>query len=102
MASVRNDLNPFFRPRHIAIIGVTRSEFSFGGMSFLQKLQEANFPGTLYCINPKATEIRGLPAYPNLSSLPLVPDLAMVCVARHTYQLFWRNAAGSAYGTFIS
>jgi len=75
-----NNLDPFFKPRHIAIVGVTRSESSFGGMSFLQKLQEANFPGTLYCINPKATEIRGLPAYPNLSSLPLVPDLAMVCV----------------------
>ena len=81
MASMRNDLEPFFKPRHIAIVGVTRSEFGFGGMSFLQKLQEANFPGTLYCINPRATEIRGLPAYPNLSSLPLVPDLAMVCVA---------------------
>ena len=59
---MRNDLDPFFKPRHIAIVGVTRSESSFGGMSFLQKLQEANFPGTLYCINPKATEIRGLPA----------------------------------------
>ncbi len=50
-------------------------------MSFLQKLQEARFPGTLYCINPKATEIRGLPAYPNLSSLTVVPDLVMVCIA---------------------
>ncbi len=81
MASLRNDLEPFFRPKHIAIVGVTRSESSFGGMSFLQKLQEVSFPGTLYCINPKATEIRGLPAYPDLSSLPVVPDLAMVCVA---------------------
>ena len=80
MASMRNDLGPFFKPRHIAIVGVTRSESSFGGMSFLQKLQEAKFSGTLYCINPKATEIRGVPAYPNLSSLPVVPDLAMVCV----------------------
>jgi acyl-CoA synthetase (NDP forming) len=50
-------------------------------MSFLQKLREASFPGTLYPINPKATEILGLRAYPNLSSLPVVPDLAMVCVA---------------------
>ena len=81
MASIRNDLEPFFKPGHIAIVGVTRSEYSFGGMSFLLKLQEAGFPGTLYSINPKATEIRGLPAYPNLSSLPVVPDLAMVCVA---------------------
>jgi len=54
---------------------------SFGGISFLRKLQEAGFPGTLYPINPKATEIRGLRAYPNLSSLPVVADLAMVCLA---------------------
>ena len=78
---MRNDLEPFFKPRHIAIVGVARSGFSFGGMSFLQKLQETSFPGTLYPINPKATEIRGLRAYPSLSSLPVVADLAMVCVA---------------------
>ncbi len=47
----------------------------------MQKLQEAGFPGSLYPINPEAAEIRGLRAYPNLSFLPVVPDLAMVCVA---------------------
>jgi acyl-CoA synthetase (NDP forming) len=78
---MRNDLEPFFKPRHIAIVGVARSGFSFGGMSFLQKFQEPGFPGTIYPINPNATEIRGLRAYPNLSSLPIIPDLAMVCVA---------------------
>ena len=81
MASMRNDLESFFKPRHIAIVGVARSGFSFGGVSFLKKFQEANFPGTLYPINPMATEIQGLRAYPNLSSLPVVPDLAIVCVA---------------------
>jgi len=78
---MKNDLELFFKPKHIAIVGVARSGFSFGGMSFLQKLQEASFPGALYPINPNATEIQGLRAYPNLSSLPVVPDLAMVCVA---------------------
>lgn len=78
---MKNDLELFFKPRHIAIVGVARSGSSFGGMSFLQKLQEASFPGPLFPINPNATEIRGLRAYPNLSSLPVVPDLAMVCVA---------------------
>ena len=81
MASMRNDLDLFFRPRHIAIVGVSQSLSSFGGISFLKKLQEAGFPGRVYPINPKVTEIRGLPAYPNLSSLPVVADLAMVSVA---------------------
>ncbi|MBN1614695.1 MAG: CoA-binding protein [Deltaproteobacteria bacterium] len=81
METPHNDFMPFFKPKHIAIVGVARSEFRFGGMSFLQKYLEAGFPGKLYPINPKASEILGLPAYPNLASLPEVPDLAVVCVA---------------------
>jgi acyl-CoA synthetase (NDP forming) len=71
----------FFDPKSVAIVGVSRGGFRFGGMSFLRKLQEAGFPGRLYPINPRAGELGGLRAYPDLSSLPEVPDLAIVCVA---------------------
>ena len=54
-----------------------------GGSSFLAKLKESGFEGDLYPINPKAGEIQGLKAFPSLSSLPLVPDLAIVCVPAH-------------------
>jgi hypothetical protein len=102
MASIRNDLGLFFKPRHIAIVGVARSESSFGGLSFLQKLQEARFPGTLYCINPKATEIRGFRPIQISLLYPWYPILPWFALLQHKSQLFWRNAAGSAYGTFIS
>jgi acyl-CoA synthetase (NDP forming) len=75
-----SDLQPLFHPRSIAIVGVPRTEFRFGGGSYLNKLQECGFPGTLYPINPKADEIQGIRAYPNLASLPEVPDLVMVCL----------------------
>jgi len=77
----QSDLEKFFNPRHIAIVGVSTGDYRFGGMSFLIKLQESGYSGNLYPINPKAPEIRGLKAYPDLLSLPEVPDLAMVCVA---------------------
>jgi len=77
----KTDLKQFFNPRHIAIVGVPTEGFRFGGLSFLKKLQECGYPGMLYPINPKAGEIRGLKAYPDLSSLPEVPDLAIVSVA---------------------
>ena len=79
--AARKDLGQFFDPKSIAIVGVSQGGFRFGGMSFLRKLQEAGFPGSLYPINPKATELGGLRAYPDLSSLPEVPDYAIVCVA---------------------
>jgi len=76
----KTDLNPFFYPRHIAIVGVPRGEDRFGGMSYLKRLQDYGFSGNLYPINPKAAEIRGLKAYPDVSSLPEVPDLAIICI----------------------
>src|SRR5512136_1242495 len=77
----KDELKTFFAPRSIAIVGVTRTEYVFGGISFLLKLREAGFPGRLYPINPEAEEIHGTKAYPSLSSLPEVPDLVMVCIA---------------------
>jgi acyl-CoA synthetase (NDP forming) len=78
---VRAELEQFFEPKSVAIVGVSKGGFRFGGMSFLRKLQEAGFRGKIYPINPKAEELGGLRAYPNLSSLPEVPDLGIVCVA---------------------
>jgi len=81
MALNRADFKKFFSPGQIAIIGVSTGDYKLGGMSFLIKLQEGGFAGRLYPINPKAKQIRNLKAYPDLLSLPEVPDLAIVCVA---------------------
>jgi acyl-CoA synthetase (NDP forming) len=78
---VRVELEQFFEPKSVAIVGVSKGGFRFGGMSFLRKLQEAGFSGKIYPINPKAEELGGLRAYPDLPSLPEVPDLGIVCVA---------------------
>ncbi len=74
------DLEPFFSPKSIAIVGVPREANRFGGMSFLAYLQDCGFPGKLYPINPGAQELRGLRAYPSVFSLPEVPDLVIVSV----------------------
>lgn len=84
MEQKRKELTPFFYPENIAVVGVSSTNLEFGGASFLAKLKESGFAGGLYPINPKAKEIMGLKAFPDLSSLPLTPELAMVCVpARH-------------------
>ena len=75
-----NELGGFFKPGSIALVGVSREAASLGGTSFLQHYLAAEYPGRLYPINPKATEILGLKAYPSLLSLPEVPDLVMIAV----------------------
>jgi acyl-CoA synthetase (NDP forming) len=76
-----DDLSRFFSPRSIAVVGVPRKIDRFGGGSFLSKLMECGFPGKLFPINPRASEILGLKAYSSLSSLSETPDLAIVSVA---------------------
>ena len=78
--SAPSELAGFFHPKSIAIIGVSRSMSSFGGMSFLDHFVTAGYPGTIYPINPRATEVYGIKAYPNLKSLPETPDLAIIAV----------------------
>jgi acyl-CoA synthetase (NDP forming) len=75
------DLEAFFNPGSIALIGVSRSGLRFGGLSFLRKYLQAGYPGRLYPVNPNADEILGVKAWPDLNSLPEVPDLATVAVA---------------------
>ncbi len=75
------DLQKFFSPQSIAFIGVSRSGFRFGGLSFLRKYIEAGYAGRLYPINAKADEILGVRAWPDIESLPEVPDLVTVAVA---------------------
>ena len=77
--SVR-DLAGFFNPRSIAILGVSRGPSGLGGNSFMHHYLEAGYRGTIYPINPKASEIMGLKVWPSLASLPEKPDLVMIAV----------------------
>jgi acyl-CoA synthetase (NDP forming) len=75
-----SDLEGFFNPRSIAILGVSRAAVHFGGTSFLQHFLEAGYSGAIYPINPKAGEVMGIKAYPSLSALPQTPELAIISV----------------------
>jgi len=87
------DLEKFFYPRHIAIVGASASGTSFGGTSFITKLKEGGFSGKLYPINPRAKEIAGLKSYPDVRALPVVPDLAIISVSANHVPLILENCA---------
>lgn len=74
------DMTKFFNPQSIALIGVSRSGWRFGGLSFMRKFIDAGYSGRLYPINAKADDILGVKAWPDMASLPEVPDLVMVAV----------------------
>jgi acetyltransferase len=72
-------LQQFFSPRSVAIVGASREKGKVG-YEILVSLRRGKFPGKIFPINSKATEVEGLKCYPDLKSIGEVPDLAVVVV----------------------
>lgn len=74
--SAKERLSILRRARSIAIVGASpnpaRSSYFVG--TYLQQSSDYR----VYFVNPNATEILGQPAYPDLTSLPEVPDIVDV------------------------
>jgi acetyl coenzyme A synthetase (ADP forming)-like protein len=74
-----NSLKPFFYPRHVAVVGASRKPTGIGHR-IIQSLKEGGFAGSIVPVNPHATEIAGLRAFPSLRAIPGPVDLAIVAV----------------------
>ena len=80
--SIQN-LDAFFAPQHIALIGASPKPSSIG-RAFVDNLLSDQGSRTLWLVNPNHTEIAGLPCYASLSELPGVPDLAIIATPPDT------------------
>jgi len=76
-------LRRVFAPGSVAVVGASRREASAGN-AVVQHLLGAGFHGPVYPVNPHAGTIAGLRAYPSVSALPEVPDMAVVAVPAPT------------------
>ncbi len=74
-----HDLDSFLKPRSIAIIGASTDVESINGRP-LKYLLDKKYPGNVYPVNPKYESILGVKCYPDILSVPLVPDLALIAV----------------------
>ncbi|MEV7805631.1 GNAT family N-acetyltransferase [Microbispora sp. NPDC088329] len=76
----RNSLAHVFAPFSVAVIGASRDPARVGHR-VLRNLVDAGFPGPVYPVNPRADEVCGLPAYPDVASLPGPAELAVIAVS---------------------
>jgi len=72
-------LNKMFYPKSVAIVGASATNQESG---WLPRLIKAGYSGTLYPVNPKATEIMGLKAYPSVKDIPEPVDYAIFNIPR--------------------
>lgn len=72
-------LEKLLSPRSIAIIGASHDERRPGGQP-LHALASYGYTGQIYAVNPRYTDIKGVPCYPDVAALPAPPDLAIVAL----------------------
>lgn len=68
--------------RSLAIVGASGAPMKFGSM-FTKSQLDMGFRGPVYLVNPKESEIMGRAAYPDLRSLPEVPELVYLMIPAH-------------------
>ncbi len=76
---MRTDLERFFNPRAIAIIGASQDLNTISGQP-LKFLQSHGYQGRLYPVNPRYQDIAGVNCYASVADLPETPDLALILV----------------------
>ena len=75
--SVRN-LDALFKPASIAVIGASNSPKNIGGV-VVRNLLKSGFTGPIMPVNPKYQAVAGVLAYKDVESLPVTPDVAVIC-----------------------
>jgi len=73
------DLGRLFRPRSIAVLGATERPDSYGAQALLN-LEAIGYPGSVWGVNPRRTEVLGRPCVPSVADLPEAVDAVIVAI----------------------
>lgn len=61
-------LDPFFYPESVAVVGASADEAKPSGIVLKNLLR--SFQGKIYPVNPKHTELHGIPCFPSVTAIP--------------------------------
>ncbi|HAO23363.1 MAG TPA: GNAT family N-acetyltransferase, partial [Desulfobacteraceae bacterium] len=71
------NLRYMFEPKSLALIGASDKAGAVGAV-VMRNIINAGFAGEIFPVNPKYQTIEGIRAYPDIESLPVAPDLAVI------------------------
>ncbi len=80
---LKSPLHGILAPRSVAVIGASNDPRKRGYQA-IKRLLADRFPGPIYPINPRQSEVLGLQAYPNICDVDGPIDLALVCTPAKT------------------
>lgn len=87
-------------PQSIALVGASETVGSFGLRS-KHLLENHAYAGSLYLVNPRYQQIEGMTCYPNIESLPTVPDLVILVIGSHAVEAIFDKAINLGVGGIV-
>jgi acyl-CoA synthetase (NDP forming) len=96
---VRRAIDRFYRPRTVALIGVSGS-FGFGH-GLPRFLSDQGWRDRVYPVNPNLQEIAGIRAYPSIHDVPVDIDLACILVPAQFVESVLRECAAKGVRAVI-
>jgi acetyltransferase len=81
MAGIKEQLDPFFNPKSVAVIGAT-TRAGPGKFNPIENMMEFGYEGQIYPVNPKYDEVLGWKAYKDVKDIEEDVDLALIVIPR--------------------
>ena len=72
----RHNLKRLLEPKHITVIGGVEAG------NAVQSSRALGFDGPIWAVNPKRTELGGVPCFPSVDDLPEAPDAVFLAIPR--------------------
>src|SRR5574338_312239 len=79
--SMESNINKFFYPRSLCIVGASGKPGNLG-FELTRCVKTYGYTGKLFLVNPKTTEILGIPCHPSVPAIKDDIDLAIVMVPK--------------------
>ncbi len=76
---MQSDLEAFFNPRSVAVVGASARKASVGGVIFRNFLKPG-FKGIAYPVNPRAADVLGVKSFERITAIPGPVDLAVLAI----------------------
>jgi len=92
--SIKEKLDAVFYPKSVVVVGAS-GDFSKVSGRPLKFLISQGYQGNLYALNPRYKDINGIKCYPDLASLPEVPDFAVIILPAPAVVKAIEEAAGA-------
>ncbi|WP_454720100.1 MULTISPECIES: acetate--CoA ligase family protein [Cupriavidus] len=100
VSATASTISRLVRPRSVAVIGASADPAKTAGRP-VSYLTRHGFGGAIYPVNPKVDAIGGIRCYPDIGSLPEVPDVGIVLLGAERAQHAVRELAARGTGAAI-